>query len=274
MTQLMGPMYTPSDEATRLAYKYNLGQPIYEYKETVASYGCGTVAFLTIGVFSLIASINKLFAATNNSSSISNGNFAVTAFAIGFGGLVLGLILLGVAISKSGNRLFAYNDGFVYKQGGEEIVVAWNNVRAIFQRIVEHRGRLGKYTTYTYTIEEFDGSRLTFNDNITPMEGLCNYVETSMSRRLFPRAILAYNMGQIVDFGTLAVSKQGVFNGKEWLSWNEVDGISFKNGYISVKKRGKWLNWGSFFTPTIPNFTVLELLIQHIEQTRGWSRGW
>lgn len=262
MNQLMGPKYVPSGEASHLAGRYNLGQPLCEYKETVAGVGCGAVMFLGIGGIALIA--------TFNNSTNGHASTASTGIAIGLGALVLGLIMLVVWISKSGNRLFACSNGFVYKQGGTEKVVLWTNVEAIYQRIVEHHGRFGKYTTYTYNVQQYDGSQLAFNDNMAPMEGLCNYIEGSMAAQLFPKVTAAYEMGRTVQFGKLAVSKQGFFNGKEWLSWNDVEGIRFRNGFISVQKRGKWLNWASFFTPSIPNFTVLELLIEYIERARGW----
>lgn len=263
MTQLMGPKYAASSEASDLARKYNLGAPVYEYKESIAQTGCATVFLLVVGIFCLLAGFSS-------SSHSSDGSTTGTTLIIGFAALVLGIIMFFVSVTRSGNRLFACTEGFVYQQSNGDKVVHWSNVKAIYQRIVEHHRRVSRYTTYTYTIEQYDGSRLTFNDNMTPMEGLCSYIEMSMAAQLMPKAIAAYETGQTVDFGTLAVSKQGIFNGKEWLSWNDVHGVNFRNGRISIKKIGKWLNWASFFTPSIPNFTVLELLIQHIGQTRGW----
>jgi hypothetical protein len=261
MSQLMGPKYTPSNEATRQAERHNLGQPASEYKESTAQLGCFTVILLGIGIVCLIA-------AANSSASSNGGSSSSTVLLIGIGALALGLITLVTAIVKSGNRLYACTDGFVYKTSSEEKIVLWNNVKAIYQRIVEHRGRLGRYTTYTYTIEQNNGSRITFNDNMSRMKGLTHYIETSMAIRLLPKVIDQYERGETVEFGSLAVGKQGIFNGKNWLSWDEVEDVRFKNGRLSVRKTGKWLDWGSFYTPSIPNFTVLELLIEHIERVR------
>lgn len=269
MTELMSSRYIPSSEASRVVQQYNLGQPMYEYKETVAQKGCGAVVLLSCGAIGLLAGLSS---ASNTSSSDSSSSGTLIGVSVVL--LVLGFLVLALAISKSGNRLFACAGGFMYKRGVQEQVVYWNNVEAIYQRIVEHRGRFTKYKTYNYTIQQFDGTKLTFDDNMLPMEGLCNYIEGSMATRLLPRLTYDYEMGQVVQFGKVAVSKQGISDGKEWLSWDDVDGIRFDNGFITVRRSGKWRNWAIFYTPNIPNFTVLELLIQHIERTRGWSIGY
>jgi hypothetical protein len=262
MTQLMGPKYVPSSEAVQISKRYKLGQPVSEYKESVAQLGCGTTILFGIGAIALIGGINS----SNTSGGSSSSG---TVIAIGTGALLLGLIILFTAMAKSGNRLFACIDGFVYKTSGEEKVVLWNNVEAIYQRIVEHRGRVSKYKTYNYTIKQHDGSKLSFSDNMARMEGLSNYIEASVATRLFPKVTAAYERGEDLKFGSLTVSKQGIHNGKNWLPWNDVQSVRFENGRFLVSKTGKWLDWGNFYTPSIPNFTVLEMLVDYIGRSRN-----
>lgn len=190
---------------------------------------------------------------------------------------ILGIVLLGIGVllfvvstSRSGDRVFMFDNGFVYLKGGEVTPVLWDNVAAIYQRIVEHRGRTGRYTTYTYTVEQGNGTKFLFNDNFNDMPNMCSDIESAVGRRLLPKAIRDYEMGKTVSFGKLSINKNGISNDSNLLPWNEVNGIRINSGFISVKKTGKWLNWSSFYTPNIPNLTVCQLLIEYVGRSLNY----
>ena len=79
-----------------------------------------------------------------------------------------------------------------------------------------------------------------------------------------PHAKWHYEQGEIVKFGRLAVSDKGLHSGTKVLEWHDIKGVKIKDGYISVSKRGKWLNWSNIAASSIPNLSVFLTLVDEI----------
>ena len=96
------------------------------------------------------------------------------------------------------------------------------------------------------------------------MEKLGKEIMEKTSELILPQAIRRYDKGKVVDFGKVGVSKKGLHYGLSLLKWKEITGVQLKAGYVSVRKRGKWLNWCNIAVSAIPNPFVFLALVNQI----------
>lgn len=79
-----------------------------------------------------------------------------------------------------------------------------------------------------------------------------------------PQLLAAYNAGNVITFGPLSISRQGVSNGKELLPWPSITEIGVRQGCVSVGKEGKWFDWSNVAVSHIPNYYVFMALTRYI----------
>lgn len=143
-------------------------------------------------------------------------------------------------------------------------VVTWTDVTHVYQHIVRQYVN-GVYTGthYTYTLDTRLG-RIKFDGRYQNVEALGKEIQRRVTGAMAGRAVAAYENGQRVDFGPVAVDKSGLHSRGKSLPWSEVQRVKIENGFVSVAKQGKWLNWVSAPVHTIPNFFVLLALLDRI----------
>jgi hypothetical protein len=104
-----------------------------------------------------------------------------------------------------------------------------------------------------YTIERFDGRCIAFDDRIKKVEKLGNLLGEQITNAMWPHALASYNAGNVIPFGPLSVSQQGVSNGRELLPWTAIKEIKFDGIEVKVHQKGKLLNWSKVPVGNIPN---------------------
>ena len=80
-----------------------------------------------------------------------------------------------------------------------------------------------------------------------------------------PQALATYNAGQILTFGLLTISKQGIGNTYGYLlPWQEVKDVSIKHGNIIISKIGRLYQW--YFQPVFrtPNALIFIYLARRM----------
>jgi hypothetical protein len=163
-------------------------------------------------------------------------------------------------------KVILHEGGIAHMRHGKRRLISWNDIKNVWQQITEHYTN-GVYTgtSYMYTLELEDGSRFVYtNAMLQHVEKLGNVILHHTSEAIFPLALRDYDKGEIVDFGPLGVSQEGLHYGKSLLDWDEITAVKIKAGYISVGKRGKWFNWCNIAAASIPNLLVFESLVNQI----------
>lgn len=61
-------------------------------------------------------------------------------------------------------------------------------------------------------------------------------IEQAVIKLHMPRAIAAFQGGQVIPFGPLSVGRQGLGNGRETIPWHELQNVEVKRGYRQVKR--------------------------------------
>lgn len=249
-----GPTLSPA--AQQALSTYQLGTPQAEFKVGLnRHYLTGIIAGLVVtGIFGAIV----LVGGDGSSSSVILSLFALL-------GLVLLVYYVVDFLVHMSWRVYLCDQGFLLMKGNQPDVYRWDQIQGMWQEVTRHyRNGIYTGTTHKYTIQRLDGQKVIFNDKFKQVEKLGDALSGAITDFLLPRALASYNAGQVLNFGPLSVSKQGVSNSKETLPWHEIKEFGVNRGYISVRKEGKWLNWSTIAVAKIPNFFVFIALTRSI----------
>lgn len=253
-----------SAQADQLSATYQLGtlQQTYGVKMTRTTFIAGLGA-LVLGLFFGYYGYTLLTAPTN-ANDVSN-SYVV----LGLGGLCLlgALYCFFYPQLYRSWRVYVFSEGFAFTRGGKVDALRWEQIDSMLFSIVK-RYMNGIYTgtQHKYTIRGIDGRQFVLNDRINNVGQLGETLSAMVTRVKLPEVIAAFKAGETITFGPFSVSLQGVSNGKELIAWEQIKEFRVNNGFVTVKKEGKWLNWSSVQVATIPNFFIFLALVNAIRQ--------
>jgi uncharacterized protein DUF6585 len=185
-----------------------------------------------------------------------------------FGGVLFLIALFaGWYAYTNWNRAVAvYSNGFAYNDNKGLQTWHWEEVDQFLAAITRHYTN-GIYTgtTYTYTLRKADGGKVVFDNRIKKVQDLGPMIERATTPNLHKRAVDAYNVGQTVLFGPVALNKGGITFGKKSYPWSEVAQVSINKGILQVSKKGGGMFSGaSAAASTIPNLAVLLSIVDQV----------
>ncbi len=159
-----------------------------------------------------------------------------------------------------------HEGGLVHSQHGKRRIIKWDDIFSVKQAITEvYRNGCYMRTDYKYTLELEDRTRIVYtNSRLERVEKLANVIIEKTSALILPQVLRDYDKGEVIDFGTLGVSQDGIYYGNTLLEWDDIKGVRISEGYISVSKRGKWFNWCNIAAGNIPNLMVFLSLVNEI----------
>lgn len=257
-----------SVEMQNLANMYQLGAPLAEYR---AGFTRRTIGRIIVSVI-----LTSLFG-FDVIDAASRGTSGAALIPAIFTLLVLAGLVWNIIYSLQSRSwcVYVFNQGFVFLKDGQPDIFRWEEVQVIWQQIKQYYYygfRISK--THKYIIECVDGHRVVFNDRFKNVEELGNGLSQQISEFMLPKILEDYNAGNVVTFGPLSVSQQGINNGEELLPWSSIQEIEASQGPVSVirasqdivkvRKEGKRRNWSTVPVAKIPNFFVFLALTKHI----------
>lgn len=240
---------------------YQLGSPTGAYRASL-----GVWVSLVLGAGFMLLSVYGLIALIRSGVRLQlNGPLFWCLF-----GLATGLALLGVWYYQVSLNIQVFEQGFVHTKAGATRVIRWDDVESVRQQVIKRSVNfIPVGTTYTYTIRTFQGETLKLNNSVSKVAQLGALIQGETFKRLMPRALETYNGGGTLQYGKLRINQTGISNGKEAVPWAQVKGVQVSNGYISVKKEGKWLTWANVAVAQTPNFFVFLALVDRIVGVQG-----
>jgi hypothetical protein len=192
---------------------------------------------------------------------LTGGGVALTMFLTptGVGGCLWCVYFLTLKVTL-------HEGGFVHSHRGKRRLVPWDDVRSVTSAITEvYQNGVYTGTNYKYTLALEDGTQLVYtNYRLQKVEKLANAVIGRTSEILLPAAREEYDAGEVVHFGPLGVSREGLHYHDKLLEWRDIRGVRVKEGYVTVRKRGKWLRWCNVAASAIPNLLVFLTLVGEI----------
>ena len=133
----------------------------------------------------------------------------------------------------------------------------WNQV-AFFEGIA-----IGEIVAPAYLRHE-DGTKIDFED-LSPgsQRKLAERARQEVWQRLYPPALKVYEEGGIVDYGMFGVTKAGLVRKGKTLPWEQIARLKIEpQGKFVVRRRGSVLYWFAKSITRIPNFFILQALIE------------
>ncbi len=245
---------------------YQLGIPIATYKPLLPS----ILAVVAMMVGGVIASIVLLIAI----AAVTGYLFYILIV------IPIAAIIYGVyALIDCDLRVYQFSNGLIRAKGHQAEVIRWDQVISVVQN-VRRRGTyyfLGgvigaaiasSRSSHSFTVQRSDGASFKFNGILKNVAQLGQNIQQAVTQQHMPRAIAAFNAGSQVNFGPLTVSTQGLSNGREVLSWNQVQSVDLKQGQVIVRKVGKTFNWASLNISQVPNLLVFMGLVNYARTGR------
>ena len=135
-----------------------------------------------------------------------------------------------------------------------------------------------RYTLDTYALRRADGSEIIIDKACGKFQQLGKDLEQRMTGYLLPHLLATYNTGQVVQFGEIAVSTQGISfqNGQKLVAWSELHYIRPVTGFLHIhwKKQGQASYSNErILMSTIPNVFILQALVEQIKTAVPKSQG-
>jgi hypothetical protein len=249
---------------------YDLGEPTDEF-----SVGAGrTAAKLVLGLVCLLAGLGlaalQIFLIVTVEAGPGGGFRG--GFYLMFVAIMLLVAGIGIPIRvlrQSGLRVMACPGGLVYMHGEEAEVLDWGDVEEVRYEVMQAGvANMGAYPRYRLT-RHSDGREFTFDNFLPDLRALGRIIERKTLNYLLEEELEAFDDGEVIRFGPLAVSRKGIRKADEWLRWADIKDVNFERGkgHIVITKEDKWLAWHRQMVNEVPNFHVfLEIVRQELSR--------
>jgi hypothetical protein len=238
---------------------YDLGEPTDEF-----NVGAGrTAAKLVLGLVCLLAGLGlaALQVVLIVTVEAGPGGGYRGGFYLMFGAIMLIVAGIGIPVRvlrQTGLRVMACPGGLVYMHGEEAEVIDWGDVEEVRYEVMQAGvANMGAYPRYRLT-RHSDGREFTFDNFLPDLRALGRLIERKTLKYLLDEEMEAFEDGEVIRFGPLAVSRKGIRKGDEWLRWADVKDVNFERGkgHIVITKEDKWLAWHRQLVNGVPNFHV------------------
>lgn len=194
--------------------------------------------------------------------------------------LIFGLLFLGLTIymvftviQAAGQQIFLFQQGMVIEKKGQLQVFPWNQAAEVWQSITrQYRNGVYVGTTYNFTLRRTDGYQIKLGNLTKNIAELGPAISEGVSRALVPRAFQSLQAGQTLTFAPFSITLQGISNGRETISWAQVQGVDVKQGRLTVRKTGSSRSWGTVMVSKIPNFLVFIVVAEELIRRAGGGR--
>jgi uncharacterized protein DUF6585 len=189
----------------------------------------------------------------------------------------LGLVFVALLLrtpnfsrAQARRRVYAFEHGIVHvDRSGTPADYRWDAIMSVKQKIVR-RTTYGVETArnYLYTVTRNDGTVLKLTEFFDGIAQLGQGISEQVARVHLPHAYAAIQRGETVPFGDLAVNAAGVVSVRHGvLPWYQLEGVNVFNGYVRLRKAGKWLPWSGKPASEIPNLYVFLTLADQLQRT-------
>ncbi|HCI82865.1 MAG TPA: hypothetical protein DHW02_24600 [Ktedonobacter sp.] len=259
--QQTSPVVDMPSEIYQQAGMYQLGTPIASYKPLLGN----PLAIIGMMLGVIIADV-LLFYIIYSLGFILYILLAIPIAAIAYG--IYAFIDYKV-------RVYQFTNGLVHAKGQQIATIRWDQIDAIWIKLMRQRYYIGiagalasalasSRRTQNITVRRVDGATFKFTNMLRGHVQLMQGIEQAVMQAHMPRAVAAYQSGQVIPFGPLTVSRQGMGNGRETIPWQEVQSVDVKRGYLYIKRVGKTFSWASVDVSKIPNLLVFVSLVNGV----------
>jgi len=230
-----------------------------------------------VGVFMLVAgglvAVYGLF-----DSSLQVAKYGPVMFSktiIGPAIIAAFLVLFGIlaawnAFQNWKKSVAVYQSGLAYADNGGVQIWNWAEVEWLYTAITRHY-RNGFYTgtTYTYTLQKSNGSKLRLDNKFKQIEALGRFINQKVAPFQYERLLQQIRNGQTAVLGQISISINGLTLNKKSYAWSDVENIGIKNGMITVKKKeGGMFSGVTVTVASTPNIDALFAVVDQFVKVK------
>lgn len=178
----------------------------------------------------------------------------------------LGLLTALNAYQNWNKAVVTYEKGLAYYDNKGLQTWGWQEVEHFYIAITKHYHN-GIYTgtTYLYTLQKADHSRLKLDHKFKQIEALGQLIGQKVASYQYDKLLKTLRNGQTAQLGAVQLSKESFTVGKKNYLWEEIEQIGIQKGYLSVKKKGGgWFSGASAPVSAIPNLNALFAVVDQI----------
>lgn len=256
------PSMDMPSEIYQQAGMYQLGAPVAVYKPLLGN----PLAIIGMMLGTIIVDILLFYIILTLTGYIFYVLVAIPIAAIAYG---------VYAFIDYNLRVYQFANGIVRAKGRQTETIRWDQIDAIWIKLIRQRYYIGlagvfasalasSRRTQRMTVRRIDGTNFKFTNMLRGHVQLMQNLEQVVMKLHMPRAIAAFQSGQVIPFGPLSVGRQGMGNGRETIPWNELQNVEVKRGYLQVKRVGKTFNWANVNVSKIPNLLVFVSLVNGV----------
>jgi len=200
-------------------------------------------------------------------------------------------------------RFWSCADGLAYMQGEHIQTVRWSDIAQVWRKSALVNGIL---ITIGYLVQPANGPQFSFSllsgpyanlmnafggadgvsissgagemsssggfteisgyIDLSAYRGLGELIEDQMVRQQLPHALESYQRGNVVSFGPLSIHPQGLSDGLNELTWNEIADIQVSPAAVQISKKPAGLVWFTLNASAIPNMALLVAVLKTIQR--------
>lgn len=241
---------TPAD-LSHVEVPKSLGRPVAIFKPNKSL----KTAFLFVGFF---------FAGGGTLLCLAElpGYDRLMRMVLGIGCIPIGFIFLWLALfSDYSLCVFFFSEGLAKIQRENLESASWSQITDFWYE--KHQSNADTPPTYAFALRNDLGERIEIKDTLSNHNyaRLGALIEEETFRRLFPRLAGNVAQGRTVEFGPLAINKDGIEYAGSLALWQDVIAVSASGEHCYINRCGCNSPWRIAISE-IPNYKVFETLAQ------------
>jgi hypothetical protein len=199
------------------------------------------------------------------------GKSIITPLLIAAVAFLFGVLAAYNAYRNWNTSAAVYENGLAYCDNSGVQTWPWNEIEWFTTAITKHyRNGIYTGTTYLYTLQKADGSKLQLNNRFKQIEALGRLINQKVAPLQYEKLRQQLRSGQSVRLGQITISQQSLTINKKDYAWSEIDSVGIRNGYVNVKKKdGGWFSGASAAVAAIPNLDPLLTIIDQIVKVKA-----
>jgi hypothetical protein len=198
------------------------------------------------------------------------------SFLLLFGPPGMGFSLLWLVITNRGLNILVYSIGLLRVQRNQVESFPWHEIERIYIKadsgevvaIYDEQGQLQncwievavphfQIWNASITLERTDEQKLKLAPTLANYGALATTVQQQTFSRQWPQLWERFSSGEVLVFGVVGVSLQGITHAGNLLLWSEPATLSISSKQIVLKREGKWSAWAKIDLESTPNAHLL-----------------
>jgi WD40 repeat protein len=162
--------------------------------------------------------------------------------------------------------VLVFSEGIAFIDRGMRKNIPWNDIMGVWTFTGDVF--MGVGTSQWCEAQFRDGSKHTFRNN----GELTELIRKESTRRILPGLLAAYNDGQTIHFDALSVNRIGISKGNSMLTWDQIESVEVRRGYVDISKKGSLFGVWSTRIAEIKNFFAFAYIVGSVMLALSRSR--